>query len=104
MTILHKTFSERVWEKLKLIPRGRITTYNQIAKAIRQPNAFRAVGNACRKNPFAPRIPCHRVVLSNGGIGGYAKGRKKKIELLEKEGIEIKNNKVINFKEKLFRF
>src|SRR3989338_4885046 len=97
-------FNEKVYSKLKLIPEGKVTTYKEIAKAIGNPKAFRAAGNACNKNPEAPRVPCHRVVSSNGSIGGYAFGLKKKIALLKKEGIEFKNNKVIDFEEKLYRF
>jgi len=97
-------FNQKVWEKLKGIPKGRISTYKEIAKAIGKPKAFRAVGNACNKNPFAPKVPCHRIVKSNGRIGGYAQGPKKKTELLEREGIKIEKGKIMGFKEKLYKF
>jgi len=99
-----KNFSEKVWNALKKIPKGRITTYKLIAKAIGKPKAFRAVGNACNKNPFSPEVPCHRVVKSNGSLGGYSFGTKKKTALLKKEGIEIKNGKIVDFEKKFFRF
>ena len=92
-----KSFDEKVWLKLKEIPYGRVTTYKAIAIALGKPNAARAVGNACRKNPSAPDVPCHRVVKSNGGLGGYAKGPKRKKLLLQSEGVEIKNGVVENF-------
>ena len=59
--------------------------------------AYRAVGTALNKNPFAPRVPCHRVVNSNGFVGQFAKGINTKIKLLKKEGIKIKNNKIEDF-------
>ena len=92
-----KSFDEKVWLKLKEIPYGRVTTYKAIAIALGKPNAARAVGNACRKNSSAPAVPCHRVVKSNGEIGGYAAGVKKKIELLSAEGINVRNGFVQDF-------
>ena len=93
---------------MKKIPKGRVSTYKIIANKIGT-NACRAVGNACRRNPNPPTIPCHRVVRSDGGIGGFAgetygKQIKKKVILLKKEGIEIKNGKIINFEEVLYEF
>ena len=98
---MKKSFDERVWEKLKKIPRGKVATYKQIAVAINNPLSSRAVGNACNRNPFSPKVPCHRVVKFSGEIGGYAGGTKKKIFLLKKEGIKINNNKILNFEEVL---
>ncbi len=97
-------FFARVWEILSKIPKGKITTYGEIARKLEKPGASRAVGNACNANPFAPRVPCHRVVASNGKIGGYAHGLKKKIVLLKKEGIRVKNGKIVDFEQKLWRF
>lgn len=91
-----KSFDEKVWQLLKKIPKGKVTTYKQIAIALGKPRAARAVGNACNRNPNAPKVPCHRVVLSSGEIGGYAKGLQKKASLLKAEGVKIKNNKVLN--------
>ena len=64
-------FNKKVWLALKLIPRGRVTTYKELAKYLGKPKAARSVGNACGKNPDAPRVPCHRVVRSDGRLGGY---------------------------------
>ncbi|MEK6941465.1 MAG: MGMT family protein [archaeon] len=96
-------FNKKVWQALKKIPRGKVAAYAQIAKAAKSPNSARAAGNACGKNPFAPIVPCHRVVASNGSLGGYSGGISKKIKLLAKEGITVKNNKIVNFREKLVK-
>jgi len=93
-----KDFDKKVWAALKLIPCGRITTYKEIAKYLGRPKAARAVGNACGRNPNAPSVPCHRVVKSDGRIGGYAGGVKKKINLLKKERIEIIKDRIKIFK------
>ncbi|MBN2102000.1 MAG: MGMT family protein [Candidatus Aenigmarchaeota archaeon] len=87
-------FSEKVFKAVKRIPKGSVSTYSEIAEIIGNPDASRAVGNALNKNPTPIIVPCHRVVRSDGKAGGFAKGTKKKIELLRKEGIEIKNNKI----------
>jgi len=84
-------FQIKVWKEIKKIPRGKLTTYQKLAKKIGQPKAFRAVANACGKNPYAPLIPCHRVIKSDFKIGGYSGvgGIKTKIKLLKKEKIDI---------------
>lgn len=92
-----KKFNERCYQALKLIPKGKVTTYKEIARYLGS-NGYRAVGNAMSKNPNAPQVPCHRVVCSDGKIGGYAFGVKKKIDLLSKEKISVKNGKVENLK------
>src|SRR3989338_7639818 len=99
---LAESFAVGVWRLLCRIPMGKVTTYKAIAIALGKPNAARAVGNACNRNPSAPKVPCHRVVKSDGGIGGYAKGVKRKSVLLEGEGIKVKNNKVLKFEARLF--
>ena len=82
-------FQVKVWKYLKTIPRGSIKSYSQVAKAIGKPQAVRAVANAIAKNPYPPQIPCHRVIRSNGSVGGYSAkgGLKTKKKLLKKEGI-----------------
>ena len=84
-------FQVTVWAYLRKIPRGRVKTYSQVAKAIRKPLAIRAVANAIGKNPYATKIPCHRVIRSDGSLGGYSGkgGIKTKRFLLKKEGIKI---------------
>ena len=80
-------FQIKVWKYLKKIPKGSVKTYKDVAIAINQPKAARAVANACAKNPYAPKIPCHRVIRSDGGLGGYSGrgGVKKKASLLRSE-------------------
>ena len=94
------SFNEEVWNLCKKVPKGKITTYKAIANAL-DTKAYRAVGQALNKNPYAPIVPCHRVIASNGHLHGFAHGLKKKKKILEKEGVKIKNNKVVNF-EKIF--
>jgi len=79
-------FQQRVWAELRRIPRGETRTYKQIAAAIGAPKAVRAVGSACGANPVALVIPCHRALRTDGGLGGYAWGVKRKSSLLELEG------------------
>lgn len=95
-------FSQSVLSLTAKIPRGKITTYKRLAEKLGKPQASRAVGNALNKNTKPVVIPCHRVVKSDGKIGGYALGVKKKKTLLSSEGIEIKDNKIINISEFLW--
>ena len=82
-------FQIKVWNELKKIPRGEVRTYKEIAIAIGKPNSARAVANACGKNPRPIEIPCHRVIKSDGSLGGYSAkgGVSAKYKLLKKEGI-----------------
>tara|TARA_B110000444_G_C18486653_1_gene431630 strand:+ start:84 stop:365 length:282 start_codon:yes stop_codon:yes gene_type:complete len=85
-------FQLKVWNYLKKIPKGKVKTYLEVAKAIGKPKAFRAVANAVGKNPFPPKIPCHRVVRSDGTLGGYSGkgGNQQKRRLLMAEKIFFK--------------
>jgi|TARA_B100001059_G_scaffold48154_1_gene41111 methylated-DNA-[protein]-cysteine S-methyltransferase len=84
-------FQLKVWNYLKKIPRGKVKTYSEVAKLIGSPLAVRAVANAIGKNPLAPQIPCHRVIRSDGSLGGYSGkgGIKTKRLLLKKEGVTL---------------
>ena len=84
-------FQLRVWRKIRKIKKGTVKTYIQIARSIGRPNAARAVANACGKNPYPIKIPCHRVIRSDGLIGGYSGqgGKRKKAELLKKEKVKL---------------
>jgi O-6-methylguanine DNA methyltransferase len=89
-----KDFQKRVLTLLTKIPKGKVTTYGEIAKALGDVGLSRAVGNAVRDNPFAPTVPCHRVIRSTGDIGGFdgeTSGEKvaKKIRLLREEGVDV---------------
>ena len=84
-------FQEKVWAAPRTIPPGEVRTYTDIAIQIGHPSSARAVANACGKNPFAPEVPCHRVIRSDGSIGGYSAegGPEKKRAMLREEGVHI---------------
>ena len=84
-------FQIKVWKYLKKIPKGKVKTYKEVAKAINSPKSSRAVANACAKNPYAPKIHCHRVIRSDGRLGGYSGrgGIKQKLKLLRSEKVSI---------------
>lgn len=99
------SFQKQVYSLCKKVPKGKVSTYGGIARALGGGSVMsRAVGNALNKNPFAPKIPCHRIVKSNREVGGFASGAEKKIDLLRKEGIEIKNSRIVDFKKRLFTY
>ena len=91
MSLKGTKFQIKVWNYLKKIPKGETRTYLQIAKAIGKPKAHRAVANAVGKNPYPPKIPCHRVIRSDGSLGGYSGkgGIKTKLKLLRSEKVKI---------------
>jgi len=84
-------FQLKVWKYLKTIKKGTVKTYKEVAIAIKSPKSSRAVANACGKNPYAPKIPCHRIIRSDGGLGGYSGrgGIKTKLRLLRSEKVNI---------------
>lgn len=97
------TFDERCYALLRQIPKGRVSSYKEIAHAL-ECKAYRAVGNAMNKNPYPKDVyPCHRVLKSDGSVGGYALGNKKKIEMLRAEGLMITEEKVIGFDDLLMK-
>lgn len=96
------SFHEAVWKATKRIPRGKVATYGIIARLVGKPKAARAVGNALNKNPYAPIVPCHRVVRSDGSIGGFASGSRKKAALLAKEGVSLRAGKVSPFEKFMY--
>jgi len=89
-------FQKLVWRELVGIPLGETRTYKEIARSIGRPNSARAVANACSKNPFAPEVPCHRVIRSDGKIGGYSGpgGVPQKREILESEGVKLGESEI----------
>ncbi len=97
---IYPAFYRRVWIECAKIPLGQVRTYKEIAVSVGRPHASRAVANALASNPFAPVIPCHRVIRSDGKIGGYSGkgGIKTKLSLLKKEGIKIRHGKVVGDK------
>ena len=86
-------FQKMVWSEIKKIPKGKTITYKELALKIGKPRAYRAVANACAKNPLLETIPCHRVVRCDGKMGGYKgkKGIERKKKLLESEGVNLKS-------------
>ena len=84
-------FQIKVWKYLKKIRKGKVKTYKEVAIAINSPKSARAVANACGKNPYAPKVPCHRVIRSDGSLGGFSApgGVKAKKRLLKKEGFSL---------------
>ncbi|MBI4449534.1 MGMT family protein [Candidatus Uhrbacteria bacterium] len=99
-------FQTRVWSLLRKIPRGRVTTYGDIACAIGQRRAARAVAQACARNPHPIVVPCHRVVRSDGRIGGYSGpgGVRQKIALLREEGIAVRQQCIVDPERRWHRF
>lgn len=89
-------FAELVYEACRRIPEGKVSTYGEIAKALGKPGASRAVGQALRRNPYAPEVPCHRVVASTGKLHGFGGkfNNPEKARLLRSEGVEVRNNEV----------
>lgn len=88
-------FMQKVLAIVKKIPRGKVMTYKEIAIKLGNKNLARAVGQVLRRNPYPILIPCHRVIRSDGKIGGYSLGKERKKELLRKEGILIIGEKVV---------
>ena len=87
-------FQKMVWNEIKKIPKGKTITYKELAIKVGKPKAYRAVANACANNPLLEIIPCHRVIKGDGTMGGYMgkKGIKRKIKLLESEGVKLNLN------------
>lgn len=95
--------SQELYDLLSQIPKGRVTTYKALAQKLKT-KGYRAVGQIVGKNPNVPKVPCHRVVRADGGLGGYAFGLKKKIELLTSEGVKISGGKIADFDKKFYDF
>ena len=85
MRIRLTDFEKDVYRAVMKIPMGETRSYKWVARQIGSPRSSRAVGNALNKNPYAPYVPCHRVIASDGTLGGYSQGRAKKMKILKKE-------------------
>ena len=96
--------STKVYKKLLQVPKGKVTTYGELAKAVGLKNGQRMIGMIMKNNPFPVIVPCHRVVKSDGKIGGYAYGERVKYRMLVSEGIKIKDGKIIDFDKERFYF
>ena len=97
-----RNFYEECYNILKKVPKGKVTTYKNIARALNS-KAYRAVGTAMNKNPYAPKVPCHRVVNSDGKVGKFAHGMAKKVKMLRSEGVDVVDGK-IDLKKFGFKF
>lgn len=95
--------SQKVYDLLRQIPKGKVVTYGKIAKQLKS-KSYRMVGKIISMNSDIPKTPCHRVVRSDGKIGGYALGVDKKISILKSEGIEVDNGKIVNFADKIYNY
>ena len=98
------TLSTKVYRKLLHVPKGKVTTYRELANAVGLKNGQRTIGMIMKKNPFPVIIPCHRVVKSDGKIGGYVYGKSVKSKMLTNEGIKIKDGEIIDFDKAKFYF
>ncbi len=78
------------------VPKGKVTTYSALARSVGLKNGQRVIGRIMNKNPYPVVIPCHRVILSSGKVGGYAWGEKVKSNMLAKEGVKIKKGKILD--------
>jgi len=105
LSLANSHFSAKdVYELTSEIPKGKVSTYGAVASALNASGASRAVGQILKANPTPIVVPCHRVVKSDGEIGGYggAAGSKKKINLLRSEGLQIRDGKILNMKRVVF--
>jgi O-6-methylguanine DNA methyltransferase len=96
-------FQKKVYNATRVIPKGKVSTYAAIARAIGEPRASRAVGGALNRNKSA-EVPCHRVIRSDGSTGGYNGGIAKKIAILKAEGVEVAKNHSINLKKYFWKW
>lgn len=90
-------FRNKVYAVVAKIPKGKVLSYQEVARRAGNPQAARAVGNIMHNNPDTQKVPCHRVVKSNGTVGGYAYGVRRKIAILKKEGVRIENDKIVGW-------
>jgi len=98
------SLDKKIYKKLLEVPKGKITTYGELAKAVGLKNGQRAVGKIMNNNPYPVIIPCHRVIKSDGKIGGYAYGEEIKSNMLTKEGVKIQNGKILDLENTIYRF
>ena len=97
-------FLARAYKKLLEVPRGKVTTYAELAKAVGIENGQRAIGNIMNKNPNPILVPCHRVVRSDGSVGGYAFGEAEKTQLLSSEGVKVRDGFIVDMNDTVYRF
>lgn len=98
------SLADRVYKKLLEVPEGRVTTYGELARSVGLDGGQRAIGRIMNKNPYPGIVPCHRVVKSDGSVGGYAYGQHIKQNMLQQEGIKISRGKIDDFENKKHKF
>ncbi|UCG70557.1 MAG: endonuclease V [Thermoplasmata archaeon] len=96
------SFHDYFYSLVKQIPKGKVSTYGELARALGDIRAARAVGRMLNENPYAPIVPCHRVVMSDGTLGGFGGGIPKKIRLLENEGVHVEEDMIVDFEDVYF--
>ncbi|HXG14557.1 MAG TPA: MGMT family protein [Candidatus Nitrosotenuis sp.] len=94
----------QVYKTLLKVPKGKVTTYSELAKAVGLKNGQRVIGRIMNRNPFPVIIPCHRVVKSDGKIGGYFYGQEVKTKMLSDEGLVVRDGKIQDWEKSVFRF
>jgi methylated-DNA-[protein]-cysteine S-methyltransferase len=95
---------KQVYKELLKVPKGKVTTYGELARAVGLENGQRVIGQIMNRNPFPVVIPCHRVVKSDGKIGGYFYGEKVKTKMLSDEGVKVTGGKIKDWEKTVFRF
>ena len=95
---------QAVYKKLLEVPKGKVTTYGELARAVGLENGQRIIGQIMARNPFPVIVPCHRVVKSDGKIGGFFYGDKVKTKMLSDEGVQVSNGKIKDWEKTVFRF
>lgn len=97
---------KKIQRLLLKIPRGKVTTYRFLAKALHMPKSWRYIGYLLKSNPEPDKYPCYKVVRSDGNVGGYSgeNGMKRKIRLLSQDDVIIKKRRIVNFESKIFKF
>ena len=95
---------KKIYIKLLQVPEGMVTSYLELANAVGLKNGQRVIGKIMNQNQYPVIIPCHRVVKSDGNVGGYAYGENVKTNMLSKEGLEIKDGKIVDIKSKMYKF
>lgn len=93
----------KIYALISLIPFGKVTSYKEIGRVLGS-KGYRCIGKILNKNPYSPLVPCHRVVRNDGLISGFAFGIDKKISLLEKEGVEVVDGKIVDYNRRFFSF
>lgn len=102
--VTQKEIANRVYKRLLEVPKGQVTTYGELARAVGLENGQRLIGRIMNQNPYPGIVPCHRVVMSSGKVGGYAHGSQVKAAMLKGEGVEVRDGKIMDWQKRVHRF